>query len=261
VLDEVWAPSHFVQRIYQQAYDIPITWVGKGFDLPPPAPFDLARLGIRPEQPAFLLSFDLHSSVARKNPLAAVHAFQMAFEGNPEARLIIKTSKPPKKHWGDPEKQMLIIKKLMARDPRIILFQEHLPFADYLGLIKAATALVSPHRSEGFGYVPAYAMALGTPVIATDYAGTQDFCTNETALAVPWRKRLVRPGESIFPLENTHWAEIDHEALATAMQEIVNNPAAAARRAAMGKALMRETYSQAALRQRYKARLSELGVI
>ncbi len=261
VLDEVWVPSRFVQRIYQQAYDIPVTWVGKGFDLPPPATFDLARLGICPEQPTFLLSFDLHSSVARKNPLAAVHAFQMAFEGNPEARLIIKTSKPPKKHWGDPEKQMSIIKKLMARDRRIILFQEHLPFAEYLGLIKAATALVSPHRAEGFGYVPAYAMALGTPVIATDYAGTQDFCTTETALVVPWRKRLVRPGESIFPLKNTHWAEIDHDALAIAMQDIQINPVTAAQRAAKGKALMRETYSQAALRQRYIKRLTALGLI
>ena len=214
VLDDVWAPSRFVQRLYQRAYDIPVTWVGKGFDLPAPAPFHVARLGLHPDQPFFLLSFDLHSSVARKNPLAAVLAFQMAFEGNADARLVIKTSKPPKNHWGDPEQQMSIIKKLMVRDSRIILFQEHLPFVEYLGLISAATALVSPHRSEGFGYVPAYAMALGTPVIATDYAGTQDFCTPETALTIPWRTRAVRPGEPIYPVESAFWAEINHEALA-----------------------------------------------
>ncbi len=261
VLDEVWAPTRFVQQLYQRAYDIPVTWVGKGFDLPTPRPFDMARLSIGPDQPVFLLSFDLHSSVARKNPLAAVLAFQMAFAGNPEARLVIKTSEPPKNHWGDPEQQMSIIKKLMARDSRIILLQEHLPFAAYLGLISAATALVSPHRSEGFGYVPAYAMALGTPVIATDYAGTQDFCTPDTAHTVPWRKRLVRPGEPIYPLENAFWAEINHEALAKAMQQVLAQPEIAKQRAANGKALMLKTYSQAAQRARYIKRLTELGLI
>ncbi len=261
LLDEAWVPTRFVQQIYQRAYDIPVIRMGKGFDLPPPVPFDLARLGVRPDQPVFLLSFDLHSSVARKNPLAAVHAFQMAFEGNPEARLVIKTSLPVKNHWGDPERQMEIILKLMKRDKRIILLQEHLPFAAYLGLIQAATALVSPHRAEGFGYVPAYAMALGTPVIATDYAGTQDFCNAGTALPVPWRKRQVRAGEAIFPLENAHWAEIDHEALARAMQEVLAKPDAAATRAAAGKALMLREYSMAALSRRYRARLAEIGVI
>lgn len=261
VLDEVWVPSRFVERVYQRAYDIPVTWVGKGFDLPAPADFDVSRLGIARGQPFFLLSFDLHSSVARKNPLAAVLAFQMAFEGQPEARLVIKTSTPPKNHWGDPEQQMSIIKKLMARDNRIILFQEHLPFTEYLGLISAATALVSPHRAEGFGYVPAYAMALGTPVIATDYAGTQDFCTPETALVIPWRKRLVRPGEPIYPLENAVWAEINHEALAAAMKEVMVNPEAAMQRAARGKSLMMSVYSKKAHRNRYIKRLNALGLI
>lgn len=261
VLDEVWAPTRFVQSIYRRAYDIPVTHIGKGFDLPTPTKFDLGQFGISPDQPVFLLSFDLHSSVARKNPLAAVHAFQMAFEGIKEARLVIKTSTPPKNHWGDPEQQMSIIQKLMAKDKRIILYQAHLPFAQYLGLIEAATALVSPHRAEGFGYLPAYAMKIGTPVIVTDYAGTQDFCTAETALSVPWRQRLVRPGEPIYPLDNAHWAEIDHEALAAAMLNVLSNPQAALQRAAAGKALMAAEYSINAQRARYRARLIVLGLI
>ena len=261
VLDEVWAPTAYVQKIYQKAYACPVTLIGKGFSLPPPTPFDLARFGISPEQPVFLVSFDLHSSVARKNPLAAVLAFQMAFERNPEARLIIKTSKPPKNHWGDPEQQMSIIKKLMARDKRIILFQEHLPFRQYLGLIGAVHALVSPHRAEGFGYVPAYAMALNTAVIATDYSGTQDFCTEETALCVPWRKRAVRPGEPIYPLENAFWAEIDHEALARAMKNVLANPVATTQRSAAGQALISLEYSEAAQKKRYIQRLKTLGLI
>ena len=261
VLDEIWVPTRYVQDIYQRAYDRPITHIGKGFDLPAPSDFDLGTLRMSSGQPMFLVSFDLHSSVARKNPLAAVLAFQMAFDGNKDARLIIKTSKPPKSHWGDPERQMSIIRKLAAKDSRIHLLQDHLPFAEYLGLIKAATALVSPHRAEGFGYLPAYAMKLGTPVIATDYGGSQDFCTTKTALTVPWRPRLVRPGESIHPLDTAHWAEIDHEALAKAMQDVHQNPAAANARAAAGKALMESEYTCAAQRARYHARLTALGLI
>ncbi|MCF6272907.1 MAG: hypothetical protein L3J37_06905 [Rhodobacteraceae bacterium] len=261
VLDEIWVPSRYLQKIYAREYDRPVTWVGKGFDLPPPEVFDLGKLGISAGQPVFLVSFDLHSSVARKNPLAAVLAFQMAFVNRPEARLILKTSPPIKNHWGDPEKQMQIISKIIAKDPRIILLQAHLPFPRYLGLISAVTALVSSHRAEGFGYLPAYAMKLGTPVIVTDYSGTQDFCTPDTAFCVPWRWRNVRPGEAIFPLKGARWAEIDHEALAVAMAEVAASPEIASQRCKAGKALMEQHYSGKALRLRYQTRLAELGLV
>ncbi len=260
LLDEIWVPTRFLQDIYGRAYQKPVIHIGKGFDLPGAEAFDLPGIGVQPGQNSFLISFDLHSSVARKNPLAAVLAFQMAFEGDAEKRLIIKTTKPPRSHWGDPESQMQIIRKIIARDSRIILLQAHLPFAQYLGLIEAVDALVSPHRAEGFGYLPAYAMKLGTPVIATDYGGTRDFCNKETALPVPWRRRNVRPRESIYPVRDAFWAEIDHEALAGAMQDVLARPNAARRRAAAGKALMQGYYSPRALRQRYLARLEELGL-
>ena len=261
VLDEIWVPTRFLQKTYANAYSKPVTLVGKGFDLPPIEPFDLASLGIKPEQNSFLVSFDLHSSVARKNPLAAVLAFQMAFPNDPSKRLIIKTTLPPKDHWGDPEAQMAIIRKIAAKDDRITLLQSHMPFAQYLGLIAAVDVLVSPHRSEGFGYLPAYAMKLGTPVIATDYSGTTDFCTPETATVVPWRVRNVRPGEPIFAVEGAFWAEIDHEKLAEAMQLVLANPQATKIKSECGKRLMQQYYSPAALKSRYLARLTELGLL
>ena len=104
-------------------------------------------------------------------------------------------------------------------------------------------------------------MKLGTPVIATSYSGTQDFCTPETALCVPWSKRSVRRGESIYPLENAFWAEIDHEALARAMQAVLAHPEAAQTRAQSAQDLMFSEYSAAAQRTRYQARLSALGLI
>ncbi len=261
VLDEIWVPSRYVQRLYQAKFDRPVTWVGKGFDLPEIQPFDLSELGVSAGQSVFLTSFDMHSSVARKNPLAAVLAFQLAFEGRQDVRLIVKTTPMLKNHWGDPEQQLGIIQKIAAKDSRIILWQTYLPFAQFLGLISAVTALVSPHRAEGFGYLPAYAMKLGTPVISTDYSGTQDFCTDKTAFPVPWRKRNVRAGESIYPLNRAFWAEIDHEALAKTMQQVLLNQAERDARAKAGQKLMAREYTRAALRDRYKARLAALGLI
>ncbi|MCE3376040.1 glycosyltransferase family 4 protein, partial [Staphylococcus aureus] len=42
-------------------------------------------------------------------------------------------------------------------------------------LMAAADIYASPHSSEGFGLTVAEAMAVGKPVVATDYAGTRDF--------------------------------------------------------------------------------------
>ena len=261
LLDDIWVPSRYVQSLYQTAYGRPVTWVGKGFDLPKAEPFDLASLGISPDQQVFLTCFDIHSSVARKNPLAAVLAFQMAFEGQKDVRLIVKTTPKADRHWGDPEQQLDIIRRIAAKDRRIILWQAYLPFAQFLGMISAATALVSPHRAEGFGYLPAYAMKLGTPVIATDYSGTQDFCTDKTAFPVRWRQRNVRAGEAIYPMEKAFWAEVDHEDLARTMQQVLTNTAARQTRAAAGRELMLRRYSAKALRMRYELRLTELGLI
>ena len=52
---------------------------------------------------------------------------------------------------------------------------------------------MSPHRSEGFGYTLAEAMAYGKPVVCTAYGGVLDFANQETA-------RLVKCTPSITGL-------------------------------------------------------------
>ena len=50
-----------------------------------------------------------------------------------------------------------------------------LPPADMAGLMAAVDIVLSLHRSEGFGLVPAEAMQLGKPVVATGWSGNMDF--------------------------------------------------------------------------------------
>lgn len=258
MLDEIWVPSLFLLRLYRPAFRGRVILMRKGIALPVAS----AWPGPAPGVTRFLTCFDSGSSTVRKNPLAAVRAFQSAFpRADPSAELVVKTTPAPPGHWGDPEGQIAAIRALAARDPRITVIERRLPQADLLGLIGSADALISPHRAEGFGYFPAYALVLGVPVIATDYSGTQDFCTPLTALPVPARLRPVPAGHSIFKTPGARWADIDHDALVAALRKVVRDPAAARARAERGRMLMESDYSMAAHARRYAVRLEALGLL
>lgn len=259
-LDEIWTPSKFVQRIYEKAYERPITMIGKGFDLPDVQPMDMSAYGFDGSDTVFLMCFDIHSSVARKNPLAAITAFQGAFPNRKDVRFILKTTPAPQQHWGDPEGQMQIIEHMAKRDSRIVIDQRMLPFNDLLGLIRGADCIVSPHRSEGFGYFPAYALKYAKPLIVSDYSGTQDFCTAKTSYPVPCQMVKTKPSAIISPVDGVYWAEIDQNALANTLRRVYEDMPAATKRAKQGQALMLDYYSADALAKRYRTRLDELGI-
>ncbi|MEM7499346.1 MAG: glycosyltransferase [Pseudomonadota bacterium] len=264
IVDEIWCPTRYVADIYRPHTDAKVVTVGKGISLPTPQRIDRARFGLPERAFVFLVSFDFHSSVERKNPLAAVRAFRRAFDGawgDSAVHLVIKTTPPVADHWGDPNGMWPRILAEAEADPRIVLVSEHLPFRVLLGLIESADCLVSPHRAEGFGYMPAYALSLGRPVIATDYSGTRDFVSDATGYPVPWTARAVAPGESILAVEDAFWADVDVDALARAMRRLRDRPLEARSRAAAGQRLMAAEYSMAACAARYRAALAASGVI
>ncbi|MSU88649.1 hypothetical protein GE300_03320 [Rhodobacteraceae bacterium 2CG4] len=257
MLDEIWVPTVFLKRVYQRCFDRPVTVVRKGIALPPPAPVAGPPAGVS----RFLICFDARSSVARKNPLAGVRAFQAAFAGRTDVELVVKTTPAPPAHWGDPEGQMAAIARAAAVDPRIRIDRRMLPFPELLGLIASADALVSPHRAEGFGYLPAWALALGVPVVATDHSGSRDFCTPLTAEPVAARLVPVPRSQAIWPCPGARWAEVEPDALTAALRRVAGDPAAARRQAAAGRLVIESDYSLAAQAARYADRLSHLGVL
>ena len=261
MLDEVWVPSRYVQKIYEKVYDCPVVNVGKGFSLPELQASNMAEYGINASHHVILMCFDAHSSVERKNPLAAVQAFLAAFSNTPDARLIIKTTPVDPSHWGDPNRQMHQIRAVARRNPRVIVDERMLPFNDLLALIKRADCIVSPHRAEGFGYIPAYALGYARPVIVTDYSGTQEICSADTAYPVPYKLVNARIGETITPLKNAQWAEINVEALATTMREVRDNPLKARVKALHGQKLIRTKFTPQMQAKRYLDRLNTLGVL
>jgi glycosyltransferase involved in cell wall biosynthesis len=181
--------------------------------------------------------------------------------GDDGVRLVIKSTEFVPDHWGDPHGQWQALQTAALSDPRIHLIAEAMAFDDYLGLIACMDCVVSAHRAEGFGYLPAYSMLLGKPAIVTDYSGTQEYCDETTAFPVRATLRPVQPVEAYYPVEGAVWADVDVPHMAERMREVLADPASAQRRSAAGRARMEQDFSEAALAARYAARLGALGAI
>jgi glycosyltransferase involved in cell wall biosynthesis len=222
--------------------------------LPPPEPgLGRADFGLPDGKFVFYFSFDLRSYARRKNPLAAVEAFRRAFPRRiAPAVLALKTIGSG---WRYEERDALAT--AICGDPRIVLIDGEFSRRRAIALLALTDCFVSLHRAEGFGRGPAEAMLLGKPVIVTDYSGTCDFATRETALLVDYE--LVAVGAEEYPgSDGQVWAEPDIEGAAAAMRKIVGDSALGQRLGGAGRALIRRCFDPAEAGARYLARLAAI---
>jgi glycosyltransferase involved in cell wall biosynthesis len=201
----------------------------------------------------FLYVFDASSLVERKNPHCLVDAFEAAFSEHDRVRLVLKVSNA----GNDPEFS-LYLDALTERNARCVVLRQTMQPHEVAGLVRASDCYVSPHRSEGFGLTVAEAMALGVPVIATDYGGTADFVTEEVGF--PLRYRLVEVDRDHGPYaKGAIWADPSIEHLQELLRRVVANPRAAAARGQRARTLMCEDYSAAAVGRRIGKRLAAIA--
>lgn len=216
-LDEIWANSSFSAQAIAKKVDIPV----HPFPLPIRTPNPPARsryeLGL-PERFLFLFCFDMDSIFARKNPLALIEAFKMAFPDDSGAHLLIKSIN------GDRHPEEVKLLQTASNGRRdILLWDGYLAGEEHDVLMAACDAYVSLHRSEGFGLTIAEAMALGRPVIATGYSGNLDFMNEENSYLVPFHPVAVGPDNHPYA-ENSVWAEPDVEIAAALMRRVIEMP-------------------------------------
>jgi glycosyltransferase involved in cell wall biosynthesis len=251
LVDEIWTPTEYVARVYAGFAEVHV--VGKGLYAPSAIlPSNIEGHGTL----SFLAVFDFHSSIERKNPLACVSAFQRAFQSNEDVRLVLKASNVNPQHPGNAFGQWERICEAASADSRIHLITERYSEAQMADLLRKTSCVVSLHRSEGFGYVLADAMALGTPVIATDYSGSTDFCNHETSFPVDYTLVPVRSAGAHWEDEGAEWADPDIGSAAARMLEVYRDDPAALARAATGQRLMFEKYSLATFRETVRTRLA-----
>jgi glycosyltransferase involved in cell wall biosynthesis len=252
--DEIWVPSTFCQRAVQAVTAKPVTvmpHVVSATEAPQSGCREKLQIG--GVEVAFLYMFDATSCVARKNPQCLVDAFEAEFSDHDRVRLVLKVSNADK----DPEFSRYL-DELVERNARCVVVRQTMETRELTGLVRGCDCYVSPHRTEGFGLTVAEAMALGVPVIATDYGGTADFVTEEVGF--PLRYRLVEVDRHYGPYtKGAIWADPSREHLQELLRSVVTNPRGAAARGQRARSRMLEDYSAAAVGRRIVERLAAVA--
>ncbi|HYZ61900.1 MAG TPA: glycosyltransferase family 4 protein [Acetobacteraceae bacterium] len=221
---EVWAPSHFSAAALQSVIGA-VRIVPYPVAALPPTPSGLGRaeFGLPEDAVVTLVAFNLASSFERKNPLGAIAAHKAAFGDRPDRILLIRV--------GNPHHFPLDFARLRAAAdlPNIRIDTRILPRDDAHALMAACDIVLSLHRSEGFGLVPAEAMLLGKPVVATDWSGTQEFLDAECAALVPAALIPARDPRGVFEAPGAFWADPDRDAASDWLVRLADDPGLRAR--------------------------------
>jgi hypothetical protein len=212
-VDEVWASSKFTFEAYTRQIEKPISLIPLNVHLP--TPVEPRAIGaLFGSKFTFLSVFDFLSGMERKNPIGAISAFRLAFPGKTEnVQLILKTT-----HAHRRPEDFNAIRAAIDEDERIVVVDGSLEREEVSWLIEKSQALLSLHRSEGFGRPLAEAMLLGVPVIATGWSGSSDFLNDETGFPIRYRLRAV--GHKEYPFAAGEWAEPDVEHAAAVMRDL-----------------------------------------
>lgn len=206
-LVQIWTPSEYSADAIRRSVNIPVRVVPHILDFEEinSATANREKFGLPAEQLLFGFFFDCKSVVERKNPHAILDAFRIAFgSGTKDALLLLKV--------GSPEIAPLEIARLRraAEDLNVVWITATLPREDVLCLMKSLDVYISLHRAEGFGLTLAEAMAMGKPVVASNYSGNVDFMTESDSCLV--RTKVIRTTKrnGAYPA-GTRWGEPDVE--------------------------------------------------
>jgi glycosyltransferase involved in cell wall biosynthesis len=255
---EIWAVSRFTAEAFRRwvppEAGILIRTVPHAVAAAPPEPAPLGRaaFGLPEAAVVVLVSFSLASSNERKNPLGAIAAFRAAFGDRADRILLLKIGDPA--HFP---REFDALRGRVADCPNIRLETRTLPRADSHALTACADVVLSLHRSEGFGLVPAEAMLLGRAVVATGWSGNMDFMDADSAVLINYRLVEARDPRGVFEAPGALWAEPDLGEAATALRWLADDPAGRAALGARGQEAARARLGP----QPLAAALAELGLV
>jgi glycosyltransferase involved in cell wall biosynthesis len=253
-LDEVWTPTEFCRRAFADVSPVPVRKISYPLAVAPTPPAR-ARFDLPEDARIFLCTFDFLSSIERKNPLAVIEAFRLAFGGSRDALLMLKTINSDR----TPEARSLVAGALHGLNHR--WSEPHITGAEMRSLTASCDCYVSLHRSEGLGLGMAQAMALGRPVIATNWSGNLEFMDATNSLLVDFRFVEIAQDVGKYYERGNRWAEADVDDAAAKMRRVLENRVEARQIGARAAAGIAERMNPERTAAEITARLVELGLV
>jgi glycosyltransferase involved in cell wall biosynthesis len=205
LVDEVWTPSAFAADAIRKIAPPRVTVSPAPYPLylnPRPAP-DRAHFGLPEDRVVVLMAFDLRSTAQRKNPYAALQAFQKAVAASGAPALLVCKIVGAELY---PE-TLAELAASVADDPTIRLMTQSLSADDMARLTASVDIVLSLHRSEGYGLLLAEAIWLGKPTLATGWSSTVEFMAPESSQLVDYALIPVEGDGAIY--REGRWADAD----------------------------------------------------
>jgi glycosyltransferase involved in cell wall biosynthesis len=221
-VNEIWAISGYSARAMEAGLGRPVHVV-----LPPIAAPAMALRAAAAGCPlqssadfVVLVAFNMASSFARKNPLAAIAAYQEAFGHDPGTLLLVKIAHPK----AYPAGARAIADA--CRGYRNIEVLDSLYSSDALvRLLAGADVLLSLHRAEGLGLLFAQAMHLGKSIVATGWSGNLEILNSDNAWLVPAALVRARDPQGTYDWPDMQWADPSVPDAARILRQIRSQPA------------------------------------
>jgi glycosyltransferase involved in cell wall biosynthesis len=253
LFDEVWVGTEHVAKAVAARTTKPVHLIPVPIRKMDTAP---DREGLHlPDGFMFLFTFDFLSAFARKNPLGVIEAFSRAFQPNEGPVLVIKSIN------GTAEVAALEILRLAAAGRSDIkIIDGYLPPERKDALIASCDCYVSLHRAEGYGLGMAEAVALGKPVIATNYSGNLAFLNDDNSYLVGYEMSSVPSGTGPY-LEGAAWADPDIEEAAATMREVYLNRDEAAAKGKLARHEARTIHTPERTAEFIRRRMAEIREI
>lgn len=216
LVDEVWTPSAFAADAIRKIAPPRVKVTPAPYPLylnARPAP-DRGRFGLPDDKVIVLMAFDLRSTAQRKNPYAALQAFQQA--GSNDALLLCKVV------GADlyPE-TFQALRDSVANDPTIRLMTENLSADDMARLTASSDIVLSLHRSEGYGLLLAEAIWLGKPTLATGWSSNVEFMDPASSQLVDYVLIPVEGDGAIY--RTGRWADANVEDAAQKLARMIKD--------------------------------------